>query len=499
MSQPSQRRTSLRRVLELAAKAGVTGDCQVPYGRIDLVSAASNVDITSKLRSCTFSKIVVKMIEFPDGFLWGTATAAYQIEGAWDEDGKGPSIWDTFSHTPGKIERAETGDVACDHYHRYEEDVAIMRDLNLNAYRFSFSWSRLLPDGRGRVNRAGVDFYNRLIDSLLDAGIRPFATLFHWDLPEALEKEDGFRRRTIVDDFAEYAGVLAENFGDRVKDWITLNEPSVYTFMGHVFGVHAPGKRDPVAAARVAHHLLLAHGAAVPVLRSSQGARVGTTLALTAIEPESDSGGDAEAARYADALQNRIFSDPVFGLGYPNEALELIPEPPIEPGDFEAMAPPIDFLGVNYYTRTVVRHGPNAPFKFIPVAQPGPRTTMEWEIYPDGLRNVLVDVAETYKPKKLYVTENGAAFVDAEPVGGRLEDPERVAYLESHLKAVSQARDLGAPVEGYFYWTLMDNFEWSFGYRQRFGIVRCDFATQERTVKDSGHFYAQVAKANALP
>lgn len=439
------------------------------------------------------------MIEFPDGFLWGSATAAYQIEGAWNEGGKGPSIWDTFSHTPGKIERGETGDAACDHYHRYEEDIALMRGLNLNAYRFSFSWSRLLPAGRGRVNQAGVDFYDRVIDTLLDAEIRPFATLFHWDLPDALEQEDGFRRRGIVDDFAEYAGVLADNFGDRVKDWITLNEPSVYTFMGHVFGVHAPGMSDPAAAAKVAHHLLLSHGAAVPVLRGSPESRVGTTLALTAIEPETDSEGDAEAARYAHALQNRVFSDPLFGLGYPEEALELIPAPPIEPGDLEAMAPPIDFLGVNYYTRTVVKHGPNAPFKFIPVSQPGPRTTMEWEIYPDGLRNVLVDVAKTYGPDRIYVTENGAAFVDPEPADGRIEDPDRVEYIKTHLEAVAGARDLGAPVEGYFYWTLMDNFEWSFGYRQRFGIVRCDFATQERTVKDSGLYYAEVAKANALP
>lgn len=439
------------------------------------------------------------MSEFPFDFLWGVATAAYQVEGAWNEDGKGPSIWDTFSHSPGKIERGETGDVACDHYHRYLEDVELMKELNLNAYRFSFSWSRLLPEGRGKVNRKGVDFYDRLIDALLEAEIRPFATLFHWDLPEALEQEQGFRRRGIVDDFAEYAGVLSDNFGDRVKDWITLNEPSVFTFMGHVFGVHAPGLRDPVAAASVAHHLLLAHGAAVHVLRSSPDARVGTTLALTAIEPESESDGDLEAARYADALQNRVFSDPVFGRGYPARALEVIPAPPIEEGDLEAMGPPLDFLGVNYYTRMVVRHAPGAPFKFAPVAQPGPRTTMEWEIYPLGLRNVLISISRDYTPESILVTENGAAFHDPDPVEGRVEDPDRVEYIESHLRAVLEAREAGVPVDGYFYWTLMDNFEWSFGYRQRFGIVRCDFASQERVIKDSGRYYARVAKSNALP
>lgn len=438
------------------------------------------------------------MLQFPDGFLWGTATAAYQIEGAWDEDGKGPSIWDTFSHTPGKIERGETGDVACDHYHRYDEDVAIMKELGQNAYRLSIAWSRVLPGGRGKPNQAGIDFYDRLIDSLLDSGIRPFVTLFHWDLPQALEDEGGFRRRGIVDDFVEYAGLLADRFGDRVSDWITLNEPSVFAFVGHVFGAHAPGLTDSVAASQVAHHLLLAHGRSVPVLRTSESTQVGTTLAITAVEPASDSEEDRKAANYADAIQNRVFIDPVFGRPYPPEALEVVPPPPIEDGDMDAIAAPIDFVGVNYYTRLIAAASDNSPLHFRPISGPGETTEMGWEVYPDGLRNVLVGIADEYSPKRIYVTENGAAFPDPEPADGRVADPKRVDYLRSHLSAVHEAIEAGAPVGGYFCWSFSDNFEWSFGFSKRFGIVRCDFETLERTIKDSGRFYAELSKANAI-
>lgn len=437
------------------------------------------------------------MLEFPEGFLWGTATASYQIEGAVDEDGRGESVWDTFTHTPGKIERGETGDIACDHYHRYPEDVAIMGELGLNAYRFSISWSRVLPEGRGKPNQTGLDFYDRLIDELLANGIRPFVTLFHWDLPQALEDEDGFRRRGIVDDFVEYASLLAESFGDRVKDWITLNEPSVYTYIGHVFGAHAPGMTDPIAAAKVGHYLQLAHGMAVPVLRTSPETQVGTTLAITAIEPESDD--DLEAARYADALQNRVFMDPIFGRPYPVEALEVVAEPPIEEGDMEIIAAPIDFLGVNYYTRMIVKNNPNSRTRFQPVAGPGEKTEMGWEVYPKGLTDVLVGIHEEFGPERMYVTENGAAFPDPEPANGGVADPKRTEYLRTHLSAVHDAIDQGAPVGGYFCWSLIDNFEWSFGFSKRFGIVACDFDSLERTVKDSGRFYGEVAKANALP
>jgi beta-glucosidase len=436
---------------------------------------------------------------FPEDFLFGTATAAYQIEGAWNEDGRGLSIWDTFSHTPGKTYRGETGDIACDHYHRYLEDVELMKRLSLNAYRFSVSWSRVLPEGRGRPNPKGIDFYNRLVDALLEAGIRPFVTLFHWDLPQALQDMGGFANRQICDAFAEYAALLRDELGDRVKDWITLNEPSVFAFMGHVLGVHAPGIQDPVKAAAVAHHLLLAHGRALDVLKQDGSARVGTTLNLTAVEPASDSEADQEAARWADALQNRTFLDPLFGKGYPEETKQLFPPLPVEEGDLEAIARPLDFLGINYYTRLIAREGASSPFKFNPVPGPGKRTSMGWEVYPAGLTAVLKRVFADYAPPEIYITENGAAFEDPEPDSdGRVRDPERTDYLRDHLGAVLDAIDAGVPVKGYFCWSLMDNFEWSFGYSKRFGLIYVDYPSQRRFVKDSGFFFARIASVRQL-
>lgn len=439
------------------------------------------------------------MRSFPENFYWGTATSAYQIEGAVEEDGRGRSIWDTFSHSPGKTFGGDTGDVACDHYHRYAEDVSLMRELSLNAYRFSVSWPRILPEGRGQPNRAGLDFYSRLVDALLAAGIEPFLTLFHWDLPQALQDRGGFASREIVDAFGEYTAVLAEELGDRVKHWITLNEPSVFAFMGHVLGVHAPGIQDPVKAAAVAHHQMLAHARAVEVLRSLPSARVGTTLNLTAVEPASNSEGDLEAARYADALQNRTFLDPLFGRGYPTEVAELFPAFPVRDGDLEAIAAPLDFLGINYYTRLIASEGRNSPLRFNPVMGPGKTTEMGWEVYPKGLRDVLVRVHRDYEPQAIYVTENGAAFDDPSPdYKGRVRDPERVEYIRSHLESVLDAIDEGVPVRGYFYWSLLDNFEWSYGYSKRFGLVYVDYPTQSRFVKDSGRLFANVARANAI-
>lgn len=439
------------------------------------------------------------MRSFPENFYWGTATSAYQIEGAVDEDGRGRSIWDTFSHTPGKTFRGETGDVACDHYHRYAEDVSLMRELCLNAYRFSVSWPRVLPEGRGQPNRAGLDFYNRLVDALLAAGIEPFLTLFHWDLPQALQDRGGFASREIVDAFGEYTAVLANELGDRVTHWITLNEPSVFAFMGHVLGVHAPGIQDPVKAAAVAHHQMLAHARAVEVLRGLSSAQIGTTLNLTAVEPASHSEGDLEAARYADALQNRTFLDPLFGQGYPAELAELFPAFPVRDGDLEAIAAPLDFLGINYYTRLIASEGRSSPLRFNPVTGPGKRTEMGWEVYPKGLRDVLVRVHRDYMPQEIYVTENGAAFEDPAPdEKGRVRDPERVEYVRSHLESVLDAIEGGVPVRGFFYWSLLDNFEWSYGYSKRFGLVYVDYPTQSRFVKDSGRLFASVARANAI-
>jgi beta-glucosidase len=439
------------------------------------------------------------MRRFPEGFLWGTATASYQIEGAVDEDGRGKSIWDTFSHTPGKIYRGDTGDVACDHYHRFRDDVALMKELNLNAYRFSVAWPRVLPEGDGPVNEKGVDFYSALVDELLDAGIRPFVTLFHWDLPEALQTKGGFANRDIVEAFARYAEVLRDRIGDRVKDWITLNEPSVYSFMGHVLGVHAPGVTDPPTAAAVAHHLLLAHGRALEVLRDDRSAKVGTTLNLTAVEPASEDDEDLAGARYADALYNRAFLDPIFGRGYPAEMIEVFPPLPVHDGDLEAIAAPLDFLGINYYTRLIARGSKSSPMKFDPVPGDGPKTAMQWEVYPKGLTDVLLRVWKDYGPPIMYVTENGAAYDDDPPQLGEVADPERADYIEAHLGAVADAIDAGAPVGGYFCWSLMDNFEWSFGYSKRFGLIYVDYSTQERVVKGSGRFYSKVAADNALP
>ncbi|MER3395826.1 MAG: beta-glucosidase [Acidimicrobiia bacterium] len=437
------------------------------------------------------------MTQFPPGFLWGTATAAYQIEGAVKEDGRGESIWDVFSHTPGKTYRGDTGDVACDHYHRFRDDVALMKSLNLNAYRFSVSWPRVIPEGTGPVNQKGLDFYKALVDELIEAEIRPFVTLFHWDLPQALQEKGGFANRDIVGAFENYAAVLKDALGDRVKDWITLNEPSVYSFMGHVLGVHAPGINDPKAAA-VAHHLLLAHGVAARLLKEDPSASVGTTLAITAVEPATQSEQDIKGAKYADALQNRVFLDPLFGRGYPTEMSEVFPPVPIEEGDLETIAAPIDFLGVNYYTRLLASGNDSSPLKFFPIEGPGPKTAMGWEVYPKGLKDVLVRIYREYGEPLLYVTENGAAFDDKPPKDGKVEDPERLEYIRTHLQAVAEAIADGVRVGGYFCWSLMDNFEWSFGFSKRFGIVYVDYSTQQRIVKASGKFYARVVSENAL-
>ncbi len=473
------------------ATAGVLPPGREHRSVIELAGTRSLVDETEMEE-----KDLVR--RFPDGFLFGTATASYQIEGAVDEDGRGRSIWDTFSHMPGKIMNGDTGDVACDHYHRFREDVGLMRELNLNAYRFSIAWPRVIPDGVGAVNQKGLDFYDALVDELLKNEIRPFVTLFHWDLPQALQDRGGFANREIVEAFRDYAAVVREALGDRVKDWITLNEPSVYSFMGHVLGVHAPGLNDPIAAAAVAHHLLLAHGAAVDVLREDPEASVGTTLNLTAVQPATDSAEDEEGARYADALYNRVFLDPVFGRGYPVEMRDVFPAVPEEPGDQEAIARPLDFLGINYYTRLLARGAPNSPLKFIPVSGPGPVTEMGWEVYPEGLEQVLRRVWNDYRPGKIFVTENGAAFADPVPQDGRVHDPERVSYLKSHLEAVLDAIDAGVEVGGYFCWSLLDNFEWSFGYSKRFGLIYVDYPTQRRFIKDSGKFYSAVAASGAL-
>ncbi len=440
---------------------------------------------------------------FPNGFVWGAATAAYQIEGAHNEDGRGPSIWDTFSHTPGKILGGDTGDVACDHYHRYPEDIALMRELGLGAYRFSVAWSRIFPSGSGQPNPAGLDFYKRLVAALRQENIEPFLTLYHWDLPQALQDAGGWANRDTAKRFGDYAHTLAVALGDEVHRWITLNEPWVAAFLGHLTGEHAPGVRDLRTALAAAHHLLLAHAEAVPALRaeSGPGDEIGITLNLAPVEPAGDSHADAEAAERFDGYLNRWFLDPVFRGAYPDDLLHWYGDamPEIDPGDLGRIAAPIDFLGVNYYFRSLVRHDPTAgPLQAATVTPPGrPLTALGWEIYPPGLNDILSRVHRDYAPTALHVTENGAAFPDR-LVDGRVDDPDREAYLHGHLLEAYRAIEAGVPLRGYFAWSLLDNFEWAFGYSRRFGLVYVDYPTQVRTIKRSGRWYAGVTRDNGV-
>jgi beta-glucosidase len=444
---------------------------------------------------------------FPPGFLWGAATAAYQIEGAVAADGRGRSIWDTFSHTPGKVHGGETGDVACDHYHRWRDDVGLLADLGLNAYRFSVAWPRVLPHGTGRVNQAGLDFYRRLVDALLDAGITPTLTLYHWDLPQALQDRGGWAERATVDAFAAYARVVGEALGDRVPLWITHNEPSVSTILGHLTGEHAPGLTDPRTAVQAAHHLLLSHGRATEALRAAGAGEVGITVNLFTVEPAGDGDADLAAARQADGVFNRWFLDPVRHGRYPEDLWAWFERhglaPAVEDGDLEAIRQPLDFLGVNYYTRMVAAADPasraagnsDGLLGFTRVEPAGERTDMGWEVYPDGLAQVLTRLARDYPTPALYVTESGAAFPDQLDPDGRVRDERRTAYLDAHFRAAAGAVAAGVPLRGYFVWSLMDNFEWAYGYSKRFGLVYVDYPTQRRVVKDSGRFVGEVTRA----
>ncbi|MDX2406728.1 GH1 family beta-glucosidase [Streptomyces microflavus] len=437
----------------------------------------------------------------PADFTWGVATAAYQIEGAVTEDGRSPSIWDTFSHTPGKIDNGDTGDVACDHYHRVPEDIGLIKQVGAEAYRFSLAWPRVVPDGDGPVNKAGLDFYDRLVDGLLEAGVTPFATLYHWDLPQVLQDRGGWTVRETSEHFAAYASQVVERLGDRVKDWATLNEPLCSAWIGHLEGRMAPGLTDLTAAVRASYHLHLGHGLAVQAIRAaSSDARVGIVNNLSPIEPASTSEADLAAARRADGHINRWWLDPVLGRGYPQDMVELYGvELPVQPGDLETIAAPLDWLGLNYYFRQIVTADPSgrAPgFTQVPVT--GARHThMDWEVYADGLEQLLLRLTEEYGVERIYVTENGSAFQDTVAADGSVHDPERVRYLEEHLAACARAVAKGAPLAGYFAWSLLDNFEWAYGYDKRFGLVHVDYATQRRTVKTSGRRYAELVREHA--
>lgn len=440
-------------------------------------------------------------LSFPSGFLWGAATAAYQIEGATREDGRGESIWDRFSHTPGKTHNGDTGDVAVDHYHRWRDDIQIMRELGLGAYRLSTAWPRILPEGRGQVNQQGLDFYDRLIDGLLENDITPWITLYHWDLPQILEDEEGWRNRNTVEAFAEYADAITRRLGDRVKNWITINEPWVAAFLGHLMGLHAPGLTDLEEALTAAHSLLLAHGRAVEVVRNNvPDANVGITLCLAQVYPDTDSEADENAARIFDGHMNRWFLDPVFRGKYPEDLLHAMGEivPDIEDGDFTIISQPTDFLGVNFYFPVYIAHDSTSPMGYRMTDRDGEHTAMGWLVQPESFQELLVRIHDDYAPAAIYITENGAAFDDRPPAGGRVEDPRRKLYIHDHLLAVLKAIDAEVPIKGYFVWSLLDNFEWSEGYSKRFGVTYVDYPTQERTIKESGRWYAEVSSANAV-
>jgi beta-glucosidase len=427
---------------------------------------------------------------FPPGFQFGAATSAYQIEGAVAEDGRGPSWWDTFAHTPGQIRDASTGDVACDHYHRWEQDLDLMQGLNLQAYRFSIAWPRVLPEGRGRLNQAGLDFYERLADGLLARGITPYATLYHWDLPQPLADAGGWQVRETADAFAEFAAHAMRRLGDRVARWATLNEPRCSAYVGHLEGRHAPGWTDLGATLKAAHHLLLAHGRGLQAMRAERSdASVGIVLDVkpyTAAAP----GPEHEAAvRRADGVFNRWFLDAIFKGRYPEDiaADYAAVMPPIHDGDLALISQPVDHLGINYYTRGHVLHAPQLRYPHAAEQRvPGAHySTMEWEDYPEGLYQMLVRLQRDYAPRAIYIAENGAAEPDAVDADGRCHDPARVAYLAGHLDACARALADGVPLDAYLAWSFMDNFEWGRGYTQRFGLVHVDYATQRRTAKDS--------------
>ena len=428
-------------------------------------------------------------------FTWGVATSSYQIEGAATAGGRGPSIWDTFSRVPGAVINGDSGDVACDHYHRYNEDLDLIKWLGVNAYRFSIAWPRIFPQGAGSPNQAGIDFYDRLIDGALERGITPWPTLYHWDLPQALEDKSGWNSRATSERFAEYAHLMAEKFGDRVKNWTTLNEPFCSAWLGYLYGVMAPGIKDLQTAINASHHLLLGHGLATQAIRSvASDLRVGIVLNLTPAIPLNEN--DELAAKYADGFDNRWYADPVFKGSYPQDIVEGFgKEVPIHAGDMQSISAPLDFLGINFYTRQTVTLDESAkPLPYRPVMVDGvERTAMGWEVHPESLTNIIMRVYRDYAPKEIYITENGSAWDDS-VINDKVDDPRRVSYLERHLDAMLAAKAQGAPVHGYFAWSLMDNFEWAFGYSKRFGIVYVDYETQKRIPKSSALYYRERIK-----
>ncbi len=451
-------------------------------------------------------------IRFPDGFVWGAATASYQIEGAVNEDGRGQSVWDTFSHEPGRVHAGHTGDVACDHYHRYVEDVALMADLGLASYRYSIAWPRVQPDGTGPVNPRGLDFYDRLTDELIGRGIDPVVTLYHWDLPQSLEDRGGWTVRETAEAFAEYAQIVHARLGDRVRTWTTLNEPWCSAYLGYASGVHAPGKKDPASAFRAVHHLLLGHGLAARALREAGAQSVSITLNPAAVFPLDENNPlDVDAARIVDGLSNRIFLDPLLRGQYPDDMREHMARFAgldfIRDGDEAIINAPIDVLGINFYTPSYVSAKPGQPAspdapgtEGIAFREPvGPITDIGWQIEPAALTRLLDRIHRDYPGTPMMITENGAAYPDGPSASdGLIHDTNRIEYLDGHLRACHDAISHGVDLRGYFAWSLMDNFEWAEGYAKRFGIVHVDYATQRRVPKDSARWYQEVIRRNGL-
>ena len=461
--------------------------------------------------------MIEDMRDLPSGFgpdfSWGASTASYQIEGAAHEDGRGTSVWDTFSAAPGRVRNGDTGEVACDHYHRWREDIALMGDLGIDTYRFSIAWPRVQPDGSGPVNEAGVEFYDRLVDGLLEAGIRPCPTLFHWDTPQALEDRGGWLSRETAHRFAEYAAVMGARLGDRVSMWATINEPSVVTLLGHAIGLHAPGKRLMYDALPVAHHLLLGHGLAMQALRAEGVGQVGIASNHGPTWAASDSEKDRAAAAMHDDVLNWLFADPVLAGRYPDALVDLLP---VEDGDLEVIRGPLDWFGLNHYAPARVAApdnpsladgslretggltlGDDAPFRLVEIDDVE-RTDFGWPIVPDAFRDILVTLKNRYGSAlpPVFITENGCSYADGPGPDGRVRDDRRIAFLDGSLRALQQAREEGVDVRGYFTWSLMDNFEWAEGYSQRFGLVHVDYETLARTPKDSFGWYADVIRAN---
>jgi beta-glucosidase len=437
---------------------------------------------------------------FPPGFIWGTATSAYQIEGAAAEDGRGPSVWDAFSHVPGKVQRGETGDTAADHYHRWAEDVDLMARLGLGAYRFSVSWPRVQPTGRGAVNEKGMAFYDRLVDALLARGIEPFVALSHFDLPQALEDRGGWAARDTAYRFAEYAALMARRLGDRVAWWMPHNEPGVPAANGYFRGIHAPGRREPMAAMRAVHFLLLSHGLAVQAIRSSAArpAKVGVALGLNPVHPATPS--DRGAARRYDTIGNRLFLDAILLGRYPRslEGWLVSTLARAQAGDAAVIGSPLDYVGINYYSRALVKRSLTLPLVWAAKADApaGAEMSAMWEIFPQGMHEIIMRVWREYRPRSIIVTENGVPQPDRVDPDGRVRDDGRISYLARHLAQVQRAMGDGAPVHGYFVWSLLDNFEWDLGYSMRFGLIHVDFETLRRTVKDSGWWYRDLIAAS---